>query len=265
MLGVCGYFVILMNMIEPDLKTWRRWGCLLCLLVNSFTLPLLAEPDPSGAVPPLEMVQARIWKNLRLQEFTLDGLVRVNREGEKKDVLYPIILRTKGHEMVYEFKEQRLQIRVCIDSDHSTIEKRAKPSEPWAPVQGKERLKTILTSDITYEDLAMDFIRWDKIKVLGTDDIKTLPAWAFEAVPNGISSYTKARYWISSQYYAFLRVDGYNKQNQVIKRVEVNGVQKIGNAYVIKEMQISSLIPGRDISSCRSYVEIHSGKPGSGN
>ncbi len=232
------------------LRLWIGW------VIGFGMVSLQAEPNPKGVVPPVDFVQAKIWRNLRLQDFKLEGIVRT----EKK--VYPIILRTLGREMIYEFQDQPLQVRVVLSPDVTILERRISSKVTWTPVTGKERLNKILDTDMTYEDLGLEFIRWDEIRTLGTDSIKTLPAWAFEAKPPGISSYAKARYWISSEFFAFLRIDAYNSKNQVVKRVEINGVQKIGNAYVIKEMQLSSIIPGRDLSSSRTYVEIRTGEPG---
>lgn len=235
-------------------------------LVLGLALPLAASLLPlqhasadinrEGKVPPVEFVQARMWKNMKLADFRLEGVVRTSKKK------YPIVLRTAGYEMIYEFQDQPLQIRVVIDPDSSMVQKRAKSSDAWVTLSETDKLKTILDSDITYEDLCLDFIRWSHVTPLGTDNIKTLPTWAFEATPDGASRYTKARYWISSEYFAFMRVDAYNKQNQVVKRVEVNSVQQIGKAYCIKEMMISNLIPGRDISKTQTWVEIRTGKEG---
>lgn len=236
------------------------------LAVATFAATLLASPRASAdinyseknKVPPVELIQARMWKNMKLADFRLEGYIRTSKNK------YPIILRTKGYEMIYEFADKPLQIRVVIDPDNSIIQKRAKASDPWVTLSDTDKLKVILDSDISYEDLCMDFIRWEKVEPLGTDTIKTLfPTWAFEAFPTGPSRYSKARYWISSEYYAFMRVDAYNKDNQVVKRVDVNSVMQIGKAYTIKEMIISNLIPGRDISKTQTWVDINTGKEGS--
>ena len=168
--------------------------------------------------------------------------------------------------MVFAFKEQPLQIRVTLDPDHAVVERRKKEGDAWAAVSGKALKEAILDTDITYEDLGMGFIFWDNVTGIGCDSIKTLPAWCLEATPPDAASsaYAKVRYWISSQYFAFLRVDGYNAKGQVIKRVEVNGVTQIGNAYVIKEMAVSTMLPDRDISASRTFIEIRDGAPGSG-
>lgn len=227
----------------------------LALLV---ALPVQARLNPDQPVPAPEWVQGRLWRTMELQDFRLEGVLRTSRS------LHPLIMRTRGREMVYEFTERPLQIRVTMTAEGSRIQRRTDPNGPWREVEGAARLERILDSDLNYEDLGLDFIRWVEVQPLGTDRIKTLPAWAYEAKPPGKSSYAKARFWISSEFMALLRVDAMNDKDQVVKRVEVNGVQRIGDHYVIKEMQISSLIPGRELSSSRTYIEIRRAEKGSG-
>ena len=78
---------------------------------------------------------------------------------------------------------------------------------------GAALTRHVLDTDVTYEDLGMGFIFWDRVTGLGCDSIKTLAAWAFEALPpeGSSSGYAKVRYWISSEYFAFLRVDAYGR------------------------------------------------------
>lgn len=235
---------------------------LLPLLLGALPLSCLsslqAAPDPSRPTPPPALVQARVFRNLQLQDFTLDGNLHTPKKA------YPIELKTRGREMVYLFKDQPLQIRVSLDPSSAVVQKRKSASDAWQTVSGAALKQTILDTDVAYEDLGLSFIFWDNMTGLGCDSIKTLNAWAFEATPNGASLYAKVRYWISSDYYAFLRVDGYNGKGQVIKRVEINGVRKIGQAYVVDEIQISTMVPGTDVSSSRTYIDVSSGAPGSG-
>ena len=229
-------------------------------LALTSTARLHADPDTSRPTPPVGLIQARVFRNLNLQDFKLDGVLHTKKN------IYPMTMRTKLREIVYAFKEQPLQIRVVLDPDHATVERRKKESDAWQLVTGRGLKETVLDTDITYEDLGLGFIFWDKVTSIGCDSIKTLPAWCLEATPpDGVTSgYAKVRYWISSQYCAFLRVDGYNANGEVIKRVEVNGITQIADAYVIKEMAVSTMIPGRDISASRTFIEIRDGAPGSG-
>jgi hypothetical protein len=238
---------------EP-MKNFRP--ALLWILALFSISPVFSQTTVEQLSPPVDYVLARLWRNLQLQDFRLEGYVRT----EKKK--YPIILRTKAREMIYEFQDQPLQVRVVLNPDQSIVQNRSGSTGAWKSLTGKDRLQKILDTDISYEDLGMEFLRWDDVKSLGKDSIKTLPTWIFEAAPNQPSSYSKARYWISTQYYAFMQVDAYDSKGQVCKRVEVNGIQKIGVAYVIQEMQVSTMIPGRDLSSSRTWIDIRKGEPG---
>jgi hypothetical protein len=235
----------------------RKQAHLLAVLFLS-VLPSMGAPNPNNPVPTPEWVQARVWRAMELQDFKLEGFLRTSKN------LHPIIMRTKGREMVYEFVNQPLQVRVTLTPEGSKVERRAQSNQPWQEVTGKDRLQRILDSDVAFEDLGLDFIRWSDARPLGTDSIKTLKAWAYEASPPVKSAYAKARFWISSDFMAVLRVDAMNEKDQIIKRVEVNGVQQVGEHYVIKEMQISTLIPGRELSSSRTWIEVRKAEKGSG-
>ncbi|HEV3272460.1 MAG TPA: outer membrane lipoprotein-sorting protein [Candidatus Methylacidiphilales bacterium] len=234
---------------------------LLCLPAPADTLP---DPATKDKVPPVPLVQAMIWKRLDLADFTLNGVVK---SGKKE---YPIKLLTKGHELVYEFQDQPLQIRVRLDPGAFTVEKRSSASAPWAAVSGAEMSKSILDTDITYEDLGVDFVNWDDIEPLGTDTIKTLDAYVFEAKPGPTdhSRFPAVRFWVSKQYWAFLRIDGLNAKEQTVKRVEVQDVMEIGDVhkfYVFKEMKVANMEPDKDdIAKSTTYIDIQDGKEGSG-
>lgn len=230
------------------------------------TLPLRASlPDPATKEeePPITLVQARIWQRLDLADFTLTGTIRSDKTKKR----YPLVLRTKGHQMVYEFQDQPLQIRIELNPGAFVVQKRASATAPWSDVSAADMPKSILDTDITYQDLGIDFINWDNIAPLGTDSIKTLDAYVFEAKPgpSDHSRFNSIRFWVSKQYWAFLRIDGTNAQGQTIKRVEVQDVMQIGKYVVFKEMKVANMVPDKnDIASSTTFIDIDDGKEGSG-
>jgi outer membrane lipoprotein-sorting protein len=231
-----------------------------------FSLAALADlPDPAtkDKVPPIAYVQGMIWKRLDLADFTLNGTVR----STKNPTRYPIRLLTKGHELVYKFLNQNLQIRVLLNPGVFTVEKRSSDTGTWVPVPASEMGKSILNTDLTYGDISLDFLNWDNIQPLGTDSIKTLNCYVFEAIPGpqDHSSFAKVRFWVSSQYWAFLRIDGINAKGQTVRRVEVQDVMSVGKYTVFKEMKISHMDPQRnDIAQSTTFIDISDGKEGSG-
>ena len=223
----------------------------------------LPDPATKDQVPPIAFVQARIWERLNLADFTLNGSVHSLKLSQR----YPIRLLTKGHELIYEFLDQPLQIRVLLNPGAFSVETRKSDSGSWAPVPASEMGQAILGSDITYGDLSLDFINWDDVQPLGVDSIKTLKAYVFEAKPgpSDHSPFAAVRFWVSSQYWAFLRIDGVNAQGQTVKRVEVQDVMQIGKFTVFKEMKVSHMDPQRnDIAQSTTFIDITDGKEGSG-
>jgi outer membrane lipoprotein-sorting protein len=240
----------------------------LCAAAAFLAAPAMGDtlPDPATKkdVPSIAYVQAMIWKRLDLADFTLNGIVR----SDKTKKQYPIKLLTKGHEMVYEFQDQPLQIRVELNPGVFTLERRASATGAWTTVPTTEMTKPIFGTDITYGDLSLDFINWDDMEPLGTDTIKTLDAYVFEAKPgpNDHSRYTSVRFWVSKQYWAFLRIDGINAKGQTVKRVEVQDVMQIGKYTVFKEMKVATMAADKnDIAESTTYIDIQDdSKAGSG-
>ena len=229
--------------------------------------PALADtlPDPATKkdVPPIAFVQARIYTRLDLADFTLNGSVR----SDKTHKQYPIKLLTKGHEMIYEFQDQPLQIKVQLDPGAFTLQKRSSDSGAWTTVPSSDMAKPIFDTDITYGDLALDFINWDNIEPMGTDSIKTLDAYVFDAKPgpNDYSPCPTIRFWVSKQYWAFLRIDGLNAKGQTVKRVEVQDVMQIGKFSVFKTMKVANMAADKDdIAKSTTLIQIDDGKEGSG-
>jgi len=68
-------------------------------------------------------VQAAVWKQMEMQDFKLEGIMRTATK------LHPIILRTKNREMVYEFKDTALQVRVELTSQGSNVQRRKKAGD----------------------------------------------------------------------------------------------------------------------------------------
>jgi len=233
------------------------------LLGASAAADTLPDPATKKDVPPIAFVQARIYQRLDLADFTLNGVIR----SDKTKAQFPLKLLTKGHEMVYEFQNQPLQIRAELNPGAFTLEKRSAPTAAWAEVTAADMAKPILGTDITYGDLALDFINWDDVEPLGTDTIKTLDAYVFEARPGPTdhSPFASVRFWVSKQYWAFLRIDGLNAKGQTVKRVEVQNVMQIGKYSVFKEMKVADMAPDKDdIAVSTTYIDIQDGTEGSG-
>jgi hypothetical protein len=51
-------------------------------------------------------------------------------------------------------------------------------------------------------------------------------------------------------------MEGYDQQNQLVKRFEVVSAQKIDGRWFLKQMRIEEMQPGTDKVRSRTYLEI---------
>lgn len=210
-----------------------------------------ANADADKVLPSASTIMKRVWSNMEWETFTMTGILRT------RDERYPLTLKTKPYAMEYELTDPFQQIRVLHQSQGSHVLNRSHVRENWETLPSSQWNQAILRTDLTYEELALDFLSWPKIERVGTDSFKTEPAFVLDSFPEKKSTiYSKVRFWISQQHYVLMRADFYNSKNQVAKRIEVNGVQKIGSNWFLKELQISTRFLDRDLSRSRTYLEI---------
>ena len=220
------------------------------------------EPVATGSgIPenptPRQMQNFR-WRTLVMKDLILKGRVQ---SGERK---LPVVVRTRDRMIQFEFQDRPLQIRVRFAPEGSLIQMRPKPDADWQVVTGVEKTKAVAGTDLAYEDLGIDFLRWPDAKLTGQDNVMMLDCWVYEANPPVESNYAKVRYWISKTYLTMIRADGLNAKGQAIKRFTFNSVIEAEDTVVIGEMKVASLTPGTDVSASRTFVQIDKVEKGSG-
>lgn len=218
-------------------------------------------PPASSAIPetptPRQM-QNFLWRTLVMKDLLLKGRVQ---SGESK---IPVTVRTRDRLIQFEFQDRPLQIRVRFAPEGSLIQKRAKPEADWQVVTGAEKTRAVAGTDLAYEDLGIDFLRWPDPQPKGDDNVMMLDCWVYEVNPPVESNYARVRYWISKTYLTMIRADGLNAQGQPIKRFTFNSVIEAEDTVVIGEMKVAKLTPGTDVSFSRTFVQIESVQKGSG-
>ena len=208
--------------------------------------------------PTPQQMQHFLWRTLVMKDLRLKGQVQ---SGEKK---IPILVRTKDRLLQFEFQDRPLQIRVRFAPEGSLIQKRSKESANWEVVTGLEKTKSVAGTDLAYEDLGIDFLRWPDPQPKGEDSVMMLDCWVYEVTPPVESNYAKVRYWISKTYKTMIRADGLNGKGEAIKRFTFNSIIEAEDTVVIGEMKVAKLTPGTDVSASRTYVQIETVEKGSG-
>ena len=222
------------------------------------TLSTPASGDSEEVTPTPRQMQNFLWRTLVMKDLKLKGQVQ---SGEKK---IPIIVRTKDRLLQFEFQDRPLQIRVRFAPEGSLIQRRKKSDSEWQVVTGAEKTESVAGTDLAYEDLGIDFLRWPDPQPKGEDSVMMLDCWVYEVNPPVESNYAKVRYWISKGYKTMIRADGLNAKGQPIKRFTFNSVIEAEDTVVIGEMKVAKLTPGTDLSVTRTYVQVDTVEKGSG-
>ena len=217
-----------------------------------------SSKDGEEITPTPRQMQNFLWRTLVMKDLKLKGQVQ---SGDKK---IPILVRTKDRILQFEFQDRPLQIRVRFAPEGSLIQRRGKSDGEWQVVTGAEKTKAVAGTDLAYEDLGIDFLRWPDPQPKGEDSVMMLDCWVYEVTPPVESNYAKVRYWISKGYKTMIRADGLNAKGQPIKRFTFNSVIEAEDTVVIGEMKVAKLTPGTDLSVTRTYVQVDTVEKGSG-
>jgi len=215
-------------------------------------LALQADDRPAPKMPDASTAESELNQAMKLQHFRLVGNVHC------KSHVYPVSIVTSDWTMTLTFPNEGMKYVVCLGPDKKSAQKIGPGgAHDLTPDEFRQH---ILDTDITFEDLSLSFTLWPCKGDITEDSIKTLPAWLFTVTrPEGTpSNYGKVKLWMSSQFHGLLRVDCCDNQDNVVKRWEINDVSETKNGYTLKELMVNTMIPGRNISSSQTFIDISS-------
>ncbi|MEM1297573.1 MAG: outer membrane lipoprotein-sorting protein [Verrucomicrobiota bacterium] len=152
----------------------------------------------------------------------------------------PFVLQTaQNGQMNYFFKDPNEVIRVIVGKANG----------------GNDALtKKLRGTDVTMEDLTVHQLGW---KVTNVREGKTGVSKCYVVtVQNntGKGAYTHADIWIQQGALALMRLDAYNRAG-LAKKLEVQGIRKVGNQRIASKMRVSTYSGGRKRSSTSIHLD----------
>ena len=185
---------------------------------------------------------------------SLDGKLRNDETGDA----FPFKLVADGTTVRYEFAGKTpTVVQVRYDQDGSQLQESTGGStEKLTPGNFD---KTILGTDMSYEDLALRFVYWPKATLLGDETVDLRSAWRVRVdAPNRRTEYSSVNLWVDKESGALLKAEAYNWDNpsRLVKRFKVDSGQKLNGKWYLKEMRIESLDPASGRKKARSYLNI---------
>lgn len=213
-------------------------------IVVLFSVPAFAQSSEPTAQDILKTVRL----NQSEQHRVLLGHLRTGGR------LAPFRLVLDGAEISYEFTDPDQSLVLRLGEKTSRLEEVTKT--------GTQRISAakfdtkVRGTDITYEDIALRFLYWQKAKIDGEETVLTRRCWKLHLEPasHADSQYSVVLLWVEKQSGAFLRADAFDWNLKLAKRFDVRSVQKEEGVWLLKQMRIERFEDGR--SRDKTYLEI---------
>jgi hypothetical protein len=109
-------------------------------------------------------------------------------------------------------------------------------------------------TDVTVEDLSLWYLQWPAGEAR-TENSAGMTFWVV-AVTNktGRGSYSRAEIWIHQTSLGLYRVDAYDKQGNLARRLEVEHIREFGDQKIADRLRVSTYQGGSKASS--TYVQL---------
>ena len=204
----------------------------------------------SAAEPGAQEVLANVRFNQSEQHRVLNGRLR------NGDQVTPFKLVLDGDEIAYEFPDQALVLHMGRDgaqlfNQTKGGDQKITPAQFDTPVRG---------TDITYEDLALNFLYWPRAKIEGEEMKLAQSCWKLHLEPSarGESQYRVVLLWVSKQSGALMQAEGYDDTGKAVKRFKVISGQRdpVTGGWMLKQMRIEKLQGLNSRDETPSYLEI---------
>lgn len=186
-----------------------------------------------------------------LQQQDLHGSMKKN--GVKTPIA--LFLRGKDIQFSYQLGDQNKRFHMRLDEkEHSLFNIVGNKHVSFNDTQIAEKING---TDLSFEDLSMRFLYWQKSSVVGEDKISRQKCHIIRLEnPGTTGDYAIVQVWVHQKYGSLMRVIGYNAAGHPLKQFEVTDLMKVNGEYTLKRMRVDSMSPDTNKSVGFTYLEF---------
>ncbi len=210
-----------------------------------------AEAEPSAE---------ELLKEARLQPtahpITLSAEIRGGEEP------LPLIFKIAQGQIAYLLQDPEEKIILTLRKNQTALtDTQAGKTDS---LSNDQRYQNIRNTGVTYDDLSLGFLYWPHPHLTKSEQLRGTKAFVLELFPpaDDHGPYSSARLWLEANSGAPLRMEGFDKKGNLLKRFEVISAQKIDDLWMLKEMRIETFDPQTHSITQRRYLTVHSSKKG---
>ncbi|MEM6910052.1 MAG: outer membrane lipoprotein-sorting protein [Verrucomicrobiota bacterium] len=217
----------------------------LFLGLGAGSLPALSAEEADASA-----ILAAVRENARLQNVSFEGFLRKGRINS------PIKIAMEGEVIRFSLSRPSEEYEFRIRKDGHEIVYR-KGEEDFAAVEAKRLEKGLRMTDVTIEDLALRFLYWEDVKLLGSDTIKGQDCWQLHLTnPGETGPYASVEVWVEKKQLALMQVNGLNEEGERIRRFRIDKVQHLESGFFPQQMVVEEYKPESGRLRGWTYIEL---------
>ena len=215
-------------------------------------LPGMAYADPAPTNQTAQAILDRVLANRPTKDFSLKARLFV---GDENPVPVEILVKNTVGETRTLYRGGKTEVLV-VQPLHG---------EPKfylrgvGELTGNQRTQRLLGSNFTYYDLGLAFLHWPNVKLLEEGRVRGRDCFAIEAKADG-EPYTRVKLSIDKEYYALLRAEAFDANDNLTRRFAVTSFKKLGDIWIPRGLEASRVPPAQSLpSEEKSRLEVYEG------
>ena len=205
----------------------------------------------TGAAYADSNAEARVWlerlaENRVVKDFSLKGRLFV---ASDQTVPVEVLVKNATTETrtIYRAGTNAVLIVQPVHGEPRYFLRGARPMDKW------------LGSQFTYYDLGVPFLRWPDPKFVADDRLRGRDCHVVEVRATG-QPYAHVKIWIDREYFALLRAEAFNEDENPVKRFAVTSFKRLGEIWIPRAIECATVSPGQALPAQeKSRLEIDTG------
>lgn len=109
-------------------------------------------------------------------------------------------------------------------------------------IAGKSKSEYFMGTDFTYDDLGGRSLDEDKFELIGKEKIDGVECFKIEAIPlEKEPTYSKRIVWVLPEKWVVKRVDYYDKNGNLLKRMVCDGLKNVDGRWLFTKLQMNNI------------------------
>ena len=229
------------------------------LILALTTLASLGPLAVGKDAPPAENILAAVrHSTAQNEELTLDGHLRQRETGKK----HPFRMTIRRTQIAFLF-EDTPQHTVVLDLGGETfrLRERHNGQGEFLDVPPPNYGQPLRGTGINYLDISLAYLYWPNPTYIKEDVVSERITWLVQVNnPRKDGPYAKLDIWVDQNTGGLLRMQGYDWQGRLVKKMEVKDVQTKESegkkVWTLKKMEVLALDPEKRRVISRTYMEM---------